>query len=413
MKKLIQLFFILIVVVGGGIGFYYWNYSRKEIRNQEIIMSDLKNKTLEEVQEYAEKYQLKLEVEYQYSYDFSKDRVMEQSIQAKDQVKIGDKVLVVVSKGEMPVEVFQEKGVNELGKVPIMMYHGIVDVSSRETGYTGGNVDRDGYQRTAEAFRQDLEFYYQQGYRMMRLMDYIDGNVAVELGYSPIILTFDDGHENNFKVLGEENGELVIDPNCAVGILESFKEKYPDYGVTATFFVNSGLFQQEDYNHKILKWLVSHGYDIGNHTMTHADFTKIGVEESKKEVGGLYQILESIIPGKYVPIVALPFGSPYKSTHANYASILEGDYLDVHYETKGALRVGWEAELSCFDQNFNPGFLKRIRAYDNLGKDFDIEYNFKILKNKRYVSDGDAETIVIRKENQDQVKNTSKRIIGY
>ena len=53
------------------------------------------------------------------------------------------------------------------------MYHGIVDV--KDTKYVGGNVDKDGYNRTADAFREDLEFYYNKGYRMIRLSDYVDG----------------------------------------------------------------------------------------------------------------------------------------------------------------------------------------------------------------------------------------------
>ena len=31
-----------------------------------------------------------------------------------------------------------------------MMYHGIHNVKSADTAYTGGNVDKAGYQRTAE-----------------------------------------------------------------------------------------------------------------------------------------------------------------------------------------------------------------------------------------------------------------------
>ena len=69
--------------------------------------------------------------------------------------------------------------VDELGNVPVMMYHGIHNIPSNETGYVGGNVDVDGYQRTAEAFRQDLQFYYDNGYRMIRLNDYINGNIDV------------------------------------------------------------------------------------------------------------------------------------------------------------------------------------------------------------------------------------------
>ena len=293
-----------------------------------------------------------------------------------------------------------------------MMYHGIHDLKNNDTKYTGGNVDKDGYNRTAEAFRNDLEFYYQKNYRMIRLIDYINGDINVPLGKSPIILTFDDGKENNFKVIGEKDGELEIDPNCAIGILEEFKKKYPDYQVTATFFVNGDIFQQEEYNQKILNWLISHGYDVGNHTLTHPDFTKIDANRSLKEVGNMYQILEKMIPGKYVPIIAMPFGSPYRSNHPNFQIMLKGTYEGLSYETKATLRVGWEAECSPFDKEFDALFLKRIRAYDNNGVDFDIQMNFQLLEKNRYISDGDKDTVVILEKDKNSI-NTTKKIKTY
>lgn len=318
-------------------------------------------------------------------------------------------------KKELTVEDYQNNKVNELGEVPIMMYHGIQDLNNSDTKYTGGNIDKDGYQRTSEAFRNDLEFYYENGYRMIRLDDYVDGKIDVELGKSPIILTFDDGISNNIKVLGlDEKGDIIIDPNSAVGILEEFKSKYKDYNVTATFFVNGGLFQQKEYNDKILNWLVNNGYDIGNHTYTHVNFSKVDGNRSQEEVGRVYEILDSIIPNKYVNIVALPFGSPYKLEHDNMKYIFNTNYNNKTYETKSALRVGWKAESSPFDKDFNPKFLKRIRAYDNEGKEFDISMNFKLLESNRYISDGNIDTIVIPNDyNEFLGNNYDKQVITY
>lgn len=325
------------------------------------------------------------------------------------------KEVVKEEKKELTTQDYIDNNVDELGEVPIMMYHGIHNKKNSDTEYTGGNVDKDGYQRTAEAFRNDLDFYYKNGYRMIRLTDFIDGNIDVELGKSPLILTFDDGLENNIKVTGlDKKGNIIIDPNSAVGILEEYKKKYPDFNVTATFFVNGGIFQQEEYNEKILKWLVKHGYDIGNHTNTHVDFTKVDAERSQKEVGIVYEILDKIIPEKYVNIVALPFGSPYKYNHDNMQYILNAEYNGKNYKTKAALRVGWKAESSPFDKDFEPTFLKRIRAYDNNGVEFDIEMNFKLLEKTRYVSDGDKNTIVIPKSSKERVNNIyNKKIIFY
>lgn len=364
-----------------------------------------------EAQKFGSDNDIEIITNYEYNSEILKDIIISQNIKEGTKLDDIDKIEIVVSKGKIN---YQEYGVNELGKVPIMMYHGIVNMKSSDTEYIGGNVDKNGYNRTSEAFRNDLEFYYDKGYRMIRLNDYVDGNIDVELGYSPIILTFDDGNKNNFNVLGKDDeGELIIDPECAVGILEEFKKKYPDYGVTATFFVNSSLFEQDEYNEEILKWLVSHGYDIGNHTLNHVDFTGIDSNKTMKEVGGLYEILEDIIPGKYVNILALPFGSPYNKEHSNYPYILKGSYNNYQYKTKAALRVGWEAELSCYHKDFDPTFLKRIRAYDNNGLEFDIEMNFKILEKSRYISDGIIDTIVIKKEDKDSVIDTNKKVISY
>ena len=330
---------------------------------------------------------------------------------SEDKNKKSKKETEKTEKKELTTQDYIDNNVDELGEVPIMMYHGIHNKKNSETDYTGGNVDRDGYQRTAEAFRNDLEFYYKSGYRMIRLNDFVDGNIDVELGKSPLVLTFDDGLENNIKVTGlDKKGNIIIDPNSAVGILEEYKKKYPDFNVTATFFINGGIFQQKEYNEKILKWLVKHGYDVGNHTYTHVDFTKVGSEESIEEIGSVYEILDKIIPGKYVNIVALPFGSPYKYNHDNMKYILNCDYNGKNYKTKAALRVGWKAERSPFDKDFESTFLKRIRAYDNEGKEFDIEMNFKLLETTKYISDGDKNTIVIPKEKETKLTENSKKV---
>lgn len=376
-------------------------------KEEKITLSSLISKSKEEVEVYTEKYGLSLTVEEEYHQTITEGNVISQEPKEGTILKKGDSVKVIVSLGTVPISVYQENKVNELGRVPIMMYHGIINTPSSETKYTGGNVDKDGYNRTSEAFRADLEFYYENDYRMIRLQDYINGIIDVPLGKSPLILTFDDGREDNFKVLGrDENGNLEIDPNCAIGILEEFKAKYPLFQVTATFFVNSGLFQQKEYNKEILNWLVDHGYDVANHTTTHPDFTKIDKEKAIEVVAKVYQQLDEYIPNKYVKIVALPFGSPYKKSHANFTSIMSGNYNGYEYNTVAALRVGWEADQSPFSSSFDPTFLKRIRAYDNNATEFDIAMSFKNIANSRYISDGNKDIIVIP-ANQKEKLNTS------
>lgn len=395
MKKINKVLIVLIVLVIV-IFVAIYIFVPKDSKN---IMIDLVGKTKEEAVIYADEHNLNLEIKEENN-SFEINKIFKQSIDVDTEIKENDNLIIYISKG---ID-YNALKVDESGNVPIMMYHGIHNVTDNE--YTGGNVDKDGYQRTASAFRNDLEFYYNSGYRMIRLEDYVNGIIDVEAGYSPIIITFDDGLSNNLKVTGlDSNGNIIIDPNCAVGVLESFKEKYPDYNVTATFFVNGGLFNQSEYNEKILNWLVNNGYDVGNHTYSHVDFTTVSKEKSVQEVGSMYNLLDKYIPGKYVNIVALPFGSPYDKDHDNFNSILNGVYNDKEYNTIATLRVGWEADYSPFNKNFDKTFLKRIRAYDNNGKEFDIEMNFDILENNRYISDGDKNTITIPKAKEDKIDN--------
>ena len=401
--RIVILLLILVVILFGI--FKLFNKEDKK-ENDVVLMIDLSNKSIEEIENFSKENKLNLNITYEYNEEYEKDKVIKQSIKKDSEIKENDNLDIIVSLGILDKDKLKADNINELGNVPIMMYHGIVNKKDSETDYIGGNVDKDGYNRTTESFRRDLEFYYENDYRMIRLDDYVNGKINTEYGKSPIILTFDDGNENNLKVTGLDNdGNIIIDPNCAIGILEEFKKKYPDYNVTATFFVNDGLFSQPKYNEKILTWLVDNGYDVGNHTKGHANFSKIDTSKTQEVVGYVYKQLDEIIPNQYVKIVALPFGSPYNKNHSNYPYILNGTYNDYSYETNAALRVGWESELSPFNSNFDKTFLKRCRAYDNNGKDFDIEMNFRILENKRYISDGNIDTIVTSENNESILNN--------
>lgn len=403
--------FILLIIV---ICFLLFRNDSNKASSKEVKMPLVVNKNISSIDDLVKNSELILEKVYEYSDEFEKDFIISQSITEGETVNKGDKLIVTVSLGKLDKEKLAQDNINELGRVPVMMYHGIVNKKSSETSYTGGNVDKDGYNRTVEAFKEDLEFYYQNGYRMIRAIDYVNGIIDVPYGKSPIVLTFDDGNTNNIKVNGVTlDGEIIIDENSAVGVLESFKKKYPDFNVTATFFVNGSLFQQSEYNEKILKWLVENGYDIGNHTKTHVNFSDASTKESEEEVGFVYNKLDSIIPDKYVKLVALPFGSPYKKTHANFSHIINSNYNGINYETVSTFRVGWMPDYSPFSKDFDKEFIMRVRAYDNNGVDFDIDASFRILEKNRYVSDGNVDTIVIKESDASYLNDTNLKVISY
>jgi len=401
MKKIIIFITILILFLG----FYFIKYKTKD-----NYMIDLSNYNIENIKSFALKNNLELNIKYEYNEEILVDKVISQTIKPNEKLKKGDVLEITISLGSIK-ELYKKNNVNELGKIPVMMYHRIKKMNNEDTKYIGGNIDSSGYERTTESFIADLEFYYNSGYRMIRLEDFVNGIIDVELGYSPIILTFDDGI-NNIKVTGlDENGNIIIDPNSAIGILEQFKKKYPDFNVTATFFLNNQLFYSSKYSEKIIIWLINNGYDIGNHGYIHANINNLSTSETQIEIGKMYQKLEKIIPGKYVNIVALPYGNP-KKNHENFKYILNGNYNNYKYKTISTLRVGSTASESPFDISFDKTYIKRIRAYNNNGKKYNIEYNFKKLENTRYISDGNIDTVVITKDLESKL-NTTKKIISY
>ncbi len=416
-KKKLNLFKLLIAIVAIlALCFAGYKIITRPKEPAKIYMTNIIGKDVSLAKEELGAYNLDIILDYKYSDTVPKDKVISQSIPAETEINKGDKLALLVSLGQRDKAKLKADGINELGKVPVMMYHGIRNMKNSETVNTGGNVDKDGYTRTAEAFRNDLEFYYSKGYRMIKLSDYVTGNIATEYGKSPIVLTFDDGNDNNIKVTGlDSEGNIIIDENSAVGILESFKKKYPDYNVTAIFFVTGALFNQPEYNEKIIKWLVDNGYEVGNHTKGHNNLTKTTEAQTSEVIGYVYNQLDSIIPNKYTKIVALPFGTPYNRDHANYKHVINSEYNGKKYETIAALRVGWEPEVSSYNKEFDSSFIKRCRAYDNNGKEFDIEMVFKMLDKTRFISDGDASTIITSNGNKDLISDTykDKEIITY
>ncbi|NLK65001.1 MAG: polysaccharide deacetylase family protein [Tissierellia bacterium] len=279
-------------------------------------------------------------------------------------------------------------GPNELGEIMILMYHGI-------------GPEESVWQRTPDNFRKDLEYMYQNGYRMISLNDYAKGEISTEAGYTPIILTFDDGRQNNFNLI-EKDGEMVLDPDCAIGILEEFKEKYPDFNVTASFFLGTNPFGQIEYAEEKLTWLIDNGYDLGNHTYSHEKMEKLNSEQIQIEIGSVNNIIKEYLPDYAVETLALPHGSNPKNEYIEF--MIEGEYEGNKYETIAVLDVGWRPAYSPFDILTNFYSLYRVTAseinVDNCGIN-DYFKQYEENKRERFISDGNPDVVTIPKRHME------------
>jgi len=280
---------------------------------------------------------------------------------------------------EDPAEIkarLAELQVNEAGKIMILMYHVI------------GAPKEGDWVQTADNFRRDLRQLWEEGYSLLSLKDLVENNIATPAGRTPVVLTFDDGTAGHFRYL-EQNGEKIIDPDCAVGILLDFAKEHPEFGHTATFFINDRPFGQKEYWEEKLRHLVELGFDLGNHTLTHPYLNKLSNEQVQKEMAGLAKMVEERVPGYKVSTLALPFGiSPQEASLA-----LAGSYDGYSYEHQAVLRVGANPTVGPAVQGFEPARLPRVQASTvELSKW--LEY-FRKRPQERYISDGDPATIAV------------------
>jgi hypothetical protein len=265
---------------------------------------------------------------------------------------------------------------NEAGEIMILEWHVIGEKEGR-------------WARTYTNFRKDLETLYEKGYRLVSLRDVVTNNIQVEAGFTPVVLTFDDGTEGHFRYI-EKDGQRIIDPNCAVGILKDFSEEYPDFGLEATFYINYyAPFRQKDSWQDKLREVVDLGMDLGNHTVNHEKLSTLSQEKVAEEIGKMVKMVEEVVPGYKLDSLALPHGINPKDV--NWA--VNGEYEGVKYHNKAILLVGAGPIKSPVVQGFDPTRLPRIQVFQ---EEFDKWLNyFDKNPEKRYISDGNPDTISI------------------
>ena len=279
---------------------------------------------------------------------------------------------------------------NELGRVMVLEYHKIDQPEERWT-------------RTPENFRRDLETLHARGYRLQSLHALLDGRITVPAGTTPVVLTFDDSSPGQFRYL-EKDGKVEIDPRSGVGILESFLKERPDFGRAATFFVLPGasrpnrLFDQPQYEGRKLQFLASQGYEIGNHTLWHANLGKYDEGTVRGQIAEAQVWIRRHVPDYPVRTLALPHGVYPR----DLAWAQSGTAKGTTYKTDGILMVAGGAAPSPFARSFDAMRIPRIQAVErDLG--YWLQY-FDKNPSERFISDGDPSTITIPSSKRDKLR---------
>ncbi len=280
---------------------------------------------------------------------------------------------------------------NELGRVMILEYHKIDYPEERWT-------------RTPENFRRDLETLYARGYRLLGLGDLLDGRIGTPAGTTPVVLTFDDSSPGQFRYV-ERDGRQMIDPKSGIGILEAFIEAHPDFGRAATFFVLPGasrpnrLFDQPEHEGRKLRFLAEKGYEIGNHTLWHANLGKYDEATVRGQIAQAQVWIQRHVPGYKIRTLALPHGVYPRDV----SWALRGTAQGASYQHDGILMVAGGAAPSPFSRNFDPVRMPRIQAVER-----DLTYwlgYFDKQPDERFVSDGDAAVLTIPATRRDRLRS--------
>ena len=282
---------------------------------------------------------------------------------------------------------------NENGRIPILMYYKFAET----------NPNNDEWTRTFAEFENDLKLLYENNYRPISLTDYVEGNINVPYGMTPVILTFDDAHAGQLSFKKDEAGNLVVKEKTAVAIMEKFNKQHPDFELKGTFYISSeNFFGFIGKASERLQYLVDLGFELGNRTKTSYYLGNAkSAEKVQQEVGGLAKFVDEYLPGYKIDSLSLPAGSRTK-TYADY--LYSGEYEGYQYENKSVVSIyNSFAARSPIDNERELTNLPRIKvADDEKGLDYWLKY-YKEHPEELYVSDGDPLTYVISKADENLV----------
>jgi peptidoglycan/xylan/chitin deacetylase (PgdA/CDA1 family) len=247
---------------------------------------------------------------------------------------------------------------NELGMIPVLMHHRLVTS-------TAGTYDM-----TPAFFRAELERLHRENYHPIRTVDLVRRDLSsVPAGKTPVVLTFDDSTPGQVSL--DSAGRFT--PDCALGILQDFHARHPDFPAVASFYINKNPFGLTgSAADTALRRLHDLGCEIGNHTWSHANLSTLTSVEAQFEIGKLAALVTRAIPQAPPATVALPLG-----VHPRQAAVLaRGGSGATAYRNLGVLLVGAAPSHSPYHRDFDPMAIPRIRcsSHDRGQGELELDY---------------------------------------
>jgi len=291
---------------------------------------------------------------------------------------------------------------NELGRVPVMEYHRFGKVEDRWT-------------RTFDHFRQDLAYLYANGYVAVPASALSSGKFEVPAGKKPVVFTFDDSsaeqfifqHDARGNVRRDAKGNPLVEPDCAVGILDAFAAKHPDFGRAATFYTLPNAFEVPKEAGDKLRYLLATGREIGNHTYNHNSMKKLSTAKIVTEMSMAQdEVVRELGRTYHLTTLALPFGI-YPKDAAGAQAVIAGGSGASAYRNTAVFLVGADPAPSPFDKKYNFMKVPRIQAIDDEWKRHFRRAPGSTAPSdeafRPYVSDGNPNTVIVPAKLKDRL----------
>ena len=177
------------------------------------------------------------------------------------------------SKGSTPKDNLLPSAKATEKKVPILMYHHI-----RQSQANDNKIEK-GLDVSPNSFEAQMKYLSQKGYQTILLKE-----LFTHQGGRAVVITFDDGYKD---------------------VIEQGFDILQKYHFKAVVFIIVDKVGQPGY----LTWedvarLKSAGWEIGSHTLTHPDLTKLNKEKAKKEIQESKTVLENRL---HAPVVSFSY----------------------------------------------------------------------------------------------------------
>jgi peptidoglycan/xylan/chitin deacetylase (PgdA/CDA1 family) len=283
---------------------------------------------------------------------------------------------------------------NELGTIPVLMYHRLVAVPTSV------------YDRTPEDFRAELERLAREGYVPITTAELAAGRIDIPAGAHPVVLTFDDGDPTTIT-LGPDGAPA---PGSAVQILRDVAAANPGFRPVASIYVNAEPFGGGEAGERALRWLHDNGFEIGNHTFGHTNLRSASAAKAQQDIAKGDAFIRDAVPGAVPTTLALPFGA--RPRDATLAVRGPG------YDYTAALLVGSNPAPSPYSADFTAHAIPRIRSQGADGAEAEFgstSWLDKLAANPsgRYTSDGNPDVISYPTGTEQPAENYATSAVAY